>query len=84
MIRPRGVLARQNGDDEQPRLPGEELGGRLRAARTEQGLDLLAVHDRLHAPITQLVARERGDLLALRSGAMPTSSTSTRRMPSAS
>jgi len=37
----------------------------LRAAREERGLDLLAVHDRLSRPITQLEALENGDLAGL-------------------
>jgi Helix-turn-helix domain len=43
----------------------EEIGRQLRAAREERGLDLLAVHDRLSRPITQLEALERGDLARL-------------------
>jgi hypothetical protein len=43
----------------------EEIGRLLRDAREERGLDLLAVHDRLSRPITQLEALERGDLVRL-------------------
>jgi hypothetical protein len=43
----------------------EEIGGLLRSAREERGLDLLAVHDRLSRPITLIEALENGDLAAL-------------------
>ncbi len=43
----------------------EEIGRLLRDAREERGLDLLAVHDRLSRPITQLEALESGDLARL-------------------
>ncbi len=42
-----------------------EIGGQLREAREERGLDLLTVHDRLDRPITQLEALEQGDLAVL-------------------
>lgn len=40
----------------------EEIGRLLRETREERGLDLLAVHDQLSRPITQIEALERGDL----------------------
>ncbi len=43
----------------------EEIGRLLRDAREERGLDLLAVHDQLSRPITQLEALEQGDLSRL-------------------
>jgi hypothetical protein len=43
----------------------EEIGRLLREAREERGLDLLAVHDRLSRPITQIEALEAGDLTEL-------------------
>ena len=66
MIRPRGGTTRRRDDqDEGTTSSAEELGRLLRDAREERGLDLLAVHDRLSRPITQLEALEKGDLTAL-------------------
>ena len=66
MIRPRGGATRRRDDqDEEPTSSAEEIGRLLREAREERGLDLLAVHDRLSRPITQLEALERGDLASL-------------------
>ena len=66
MIRPRGGATRRRDDqDEEPTSSAEEIGRLLREAREERGLDLLAVHDRLGRPITQLEALERGDLASL-------------------
>ena len=66
MIRPRGGATRRRDDkDEEPTSSAEEIGRLLRQAREERGLDLLAVHDRLSRPITQLEALERGDLDSL-------------------
>ncbi len=66
MIRPRGGATRRRDDqDEEPTSSAEEIGRLLREAREGRGLDLLAVHDRLSRPITQLEALERGDLASL-------------------
>lgn len=67
MIRPRGGTTRRGGDGQDGDLaPGPTtVGGRLRQAREERGLDLLAVHDRLGRPITQIEALEWGDMEAL-------------------
>ena len=67
MIRPRGGTTRHGGDDRDDGLGPvpETVGDRLRRARVERGLDLLAVHDRLGRPITQLEALESGDMAAL-------------------
>ena len=67
MIRPRGGTARRGGDGQDGDVaPGpESVGTRLRQAREERGLDLLAVHDRLGRPITQLEALEADDMAAL-------------------
>ncbi len=66
MIRPRGGATRRRDDkDEEPTSSAEGIGRLLRQAREERGLDLLAVHDRLSRPITQLEALERGDLDSL-------------------
>ncbi len=66
MIRPRGGATRRRDDqDEESTSSAEEIGRQLREAREERGLDLLAVHDRLSRPITQLEALERGDLASL-------------------
>jgi cytoskeletal protein RodZ len=51
----------------------KSVGARLRQARDERGLDLLAVHDRLGRPITQLEALETGDMAALRDEALAVS-----------
>ena len=61
MIRQRGgATRRRNDQDEGPNSSAQEIGLLLREAREERGLDLLAVHDRLSRPITQLEALERG------------------------
>jgi len=67
VIRPRGGTARRGEDDQDGDLAPEpeSVGTRLRQARDERGLDLLAVHDRLGRPITQLEALETGDMAAL-------------------
>jgi hypothetical protein len=66
VIRPRGGATRRRDDkDEEPTSSAEEIGRLLHQAREERGLDLLAVHDRLSRPITQLEALERGDLDSL-------------------
>ena len=66
MIWQRGGPARRRDDhDEKPSSSAEGIGWLLRAAREERGLDLLAVHDRLSRPITQLEALENGDLASL-------------------
>jgi transcriptional regulator with XRE-family HTH domain len=67
VIRPRGGTTRRDGDGQD----GEEatapmsVGTRLRQAREGRGLDLLAVHDRLGRPITQLEALEADDMASL-------------------
>ena len=66
MLWQRGGTARRRDDqDEKPSSSAEGIGWLLRAAREERGLDLLAVHDRLGRPITQLEALENGDLASL-------------------
>jgi cytoskeletal protein RodZ len=66
VIRPRGGATRRRDDqDEESTSSAEEIGHQLREAREARGLDLLAVHDRLSRPITQLEALERGDLASL-------------------
>ncbi len=67
MIRPRGGTARRGGDGQDGNLASEPeaVGARLRQAREARGLDLLAVHDRLGRPITQIEALEAGDMAAL-------------------
>jgi hypothetical protein len=66
VIRPRGGTARRRDDQDQPTSSSAAvIGGQLRDAREERGLDLLAVHDRLSRPITLLEALENGDLAAL-------------------
>jgi hypothetical protein len=62
VIRPRGATTRRRDDGEQSGPSAQEIGQVLRAAREERGLDLLAVHDRLSRPITQIEALENGDL----------------------
>ena len=66
MIRPRGGTTRQR-DDQRERSDSsvEEIGRLLRDTREVRGLDLLAVHDRLSRPITQIEALENGDLASL-------------------
>jgi cytoskeleton protein RodZ len=66
VTRQRGGATRRRDDyDEEPNSTAENIGRQLRGAREERGLDLLAVHDRLSRPITQLEAIERGDLASL-------------------
>ena len=66
MIRPRGGTTRRRDDQDVGTISSAgELGGLLREAREERGLDLLAVHDRLSRPITLLEALENGDLANL-------------------
>lgn len=65
MIRPKGGASRRGGGDGTLEDPVETVGGQLRRAREERGLDLLAVHDRLGRPITQLEALETGDMATL-------------------
>jgi cytoskeleton protein RodZ len=66
VIRPRGATTRQR-DDQRERSDSsvEEIGRLLRDTREVRGLDLLAVHDRLSRPITQIEALENGDLASL-------------------
>ena len=71
MIRQRGGATRRRDEqEEEPATVAQEIGSLLRGAREEQGLDLLAVHDRLNRPITQLEALEWGDLARLPDQAM--------------
>ncbi len=66
MIRQRGGTTRRRDDQQEETMSSaEEIGRQLRDAREERGLDLLAVHDRLSRPITQLEALEHGDLARL-------------------
>jgi len=66
VIRPRsGTTRRRDDQQEQAIATIVEIGKRLRNAREERGLSLLAVHDRLNRPITQLEALENGDLASL-------------------
>ena len=66
MIRQRGGTTRRRDDQQEESISSaEEIGRQLRDAREERGLDLLAVHDRLSRPITQLEALEHGDLARL-------------------
>lgn len=66
MIRQRGAATRRRDDEgDETDSSAEEIGALLREAREERGLDLLAVHDRLSRPITQLEALESGDLDSL-------------------
>ena len=62
-----GTTRRRDGDGQDSDLaePAESVGTQLRRARLERGLDLLAVHDRLSRPITQIEALETGDMRAL-------------------
>ena len=64
MIRQRGGTTRRRDHDEGTNS-AKEIGRQLREAREERGLDLLAVHDRLSRPITQLESLETGDLASL-------------------
>jgi hypothetical protein len=70
LIRQRGGATRRRDEQEEPATVAQEIGSLLRAAREEQGLELLAVHDRLNRPITQLEALEWGDLARLPDQAM--------------
>ncbi len=75
MIRPRGAVTRRRDDDQgKHNSSAEDVGRLLRNARQEQGLELLAVHDRLSRPITQIEALENGDLSSLpdQAGALST------------
>jgi cytoskeletal protein RodZ len=67
VIRPRGGMTRRGGDGQDGDLAPEPetVGTQLRQEREERGLDLLAVHDRLERPITQLEALESDDMAAL-------------------
>ncbi len=67
MIRPRGGTTRRGGGGQDERLdaPAGSVGTELRRTRVERGLDLLAVHDRLGRPITQIEALEHDDIDAL-------------------
>jgi hypothetical protein len=66
VIRQRGGAIRRRDDQQEETMSSaEEIGRQLRDAREERGLDLLAVHDRLSRPITQLEALEHGDLARL-------------------
>jgi cytoskeletal protein RodZ len=66
VIRPRGGTTRRRDDQQEQAIATiVEIGRRLRTAREERGLSLLAVHDRLSRPITQLEALESGDLASL-------------------
>jgi hypothetical protein len=66
VIRQRGGTTRRRDDQQDETMSSaEEIGRQLRGAREERGLDLLAVHDRLSRPITQLEALEHGDLARL-------------------
>jgi len=67
VIRPRGGTTRRDGGGQDGDLaPGPEtVGTQLRQEREARGLDLLAVHDRLGRPITQLEALEADDMAAL-------------------
>ncbi len=66
MIRPRGGTTRRRDDEQEQAISSiEEIGRQLRGAREDRGLDLLAVHDRLSRPITQIEALEHGDVGSL-------------------
>lgn len=66
MIRPRGGTTRRNEDRQEMATSRVfEVGARLREARRARDLDLLAVHDRIHRPITVIEALEEGNLDAL-------------------
>ncbi len=62
MIRPRGGTTRRRDDEGDGTASAQEIGRLLRNNREQRGLDLLAVHDRLGRPITQIEALEHGDL----------------------
>jgi cytoskeletal protein RodZ len=65
VIRPRGGTTHRRDEQDASLSSAREIGRQLREARVERGLDLLAAHDRLSRPITQLEALENGDLAAL-------------------
>ena len=67
MIRSRGGTAPRESDsqDSVAAEPVQSVGTQLRLAREARGLDLLAVHDHLGRPITQIEALETGDMSAL-------------------
>jgi Helix-turn-helix domain len=65
VIRQRGGTTPRRDEEEETMSSAEEIGRLLRDAREERGLDLLAVHDQLSRPITQLEALEQGDLSRL-------------------
>ena len=75
VIRPKGGTTRRGGDGHDSDLaePAESVGAQLRRVRLERGLDLLAVHDRLSRPITQIEALENGDMRALPDEGLATS-----------
>jgi hypothetical protein len=62
VIRPRGGTTRRRDDEGDGTASAQEIGRLLRNYREQRGLDLLAVHDRLGRPITQIEALEDGDL----------------------
>jgi len=62
VIRPRGGTTRRRDDEGDGTASAQEIGRLLRNNREQRGLDLLAVHDRLGRPITQIEALEHGDL----------------------
>jgi transcriptional regulator with XRE-family HTH domain len=62
VIRPRGGTTRRRDDEGDSTASAQEIGRLLRSNREQRGLDLLAVHDRLGRPITQIEALEHGDL----------------------
>jgi transcriptional regulator with XRE-family HTH domain len=62
VIRPRGGTTRRRDDEGDGTASAQEIGRLLRYNREQRGLDLLAVHDRLGRPITQIEALEQGDL----------------------
>ncbi len=67
MIRSRGGTTPRESDsqDSVAAEPVQSVGTQLRSAREARGLDLLAVHDHLGRPITQIEALETGDMGAL-------------------
>lgn len=68
---PRGGTTRRRDDEgEDAASSAAEIGRLLRDSRESRGLDLLAVHDRLGRPITQIEALEKGDLARLPDQAM--------------
>jgi len=75
VIRLRGGTTRRGvgGTDNELAPPTESVGTQLRQARVGRGLDLLAIHDRLGRPITQIEALETGDMGQLPDEALATS-----------